>query len=297
MTDLIYIIFILVLTGAVYYLFQQNQKNVKLVNDERGRTDTKIQTLHQEQDDRVHEITDLKEKELSLAEENEKLKKKLNYIENTNKNKGELMAARQLDDILREFKREGLISRYDIFNNVLLYDSKNPRQIDHLAVCDKGIYIIETKCWEGDIYYNVSKDTLKSKNMQILNRYVFHDDVKKDYKTFVLKTNEKGLISYKDYGHPFEQVLDTIKILRKELEEAQGLNAFINGIVYFNYESGGKYTFIDGTAESTKIRVANQKENLRKQFEEDFTRVRYSPINQEKYGRYIEALKRYVFNQ
>ncbi|WP_231119827.1 nuclease-related domain-containing protein [Staphylococcus borealis] len=42
-----------------------------------------------------------------------------------------------------------------------------------MVICDYGIYIFETKYWEGDIYYNISKESLKGTKHELLNRYIF----------------------------------------------------------------------------------------------------------------------------
>lgn len=294
MTDFIYIVLILLLIGGIYYLYQQNQNALKQVNAEKGEQHSKIESLNEVQSVKSNEIHNLKNENEELARKHEHLEETLNYVKNTNKNKGEMMAAKQLEDMFADFKDKNLLSFHYIYNNILIYNGREPRQIDHLIVCDKGLYLIETKCWEGDIYYNVSREALEKNNMNILNRYVFNDDVARQYKTFVLKTNDKGFISYKEYGHPYNQIWDTIKVLKKELDDALQFSVYINGIVYFNYESNGKYTFMDGTAKNTRLKVANQKENLQKRFEEDFKKINYPVIPEEKFNEYLEVLDRYV---
>ena len=169
------------------------------------------------------------------------------------KNIGEIKAAKELQEIFEQLKEEVNLNYFIKFDNLFLYDLNEPRQIDHMVICDYGIYIFETKYWEGDIYYNISKESLRGTKHKLLNRYIFYKQDENEHQTFVLKLNENGEITYQNNGNPYKQLDDLNDFLDKKY--------FINSIIYFNYHND-KYHFIDGSDKNNGIIGVNQKENL-----------------------------------
>ena len=104
---------------------------------------------------------ELSQKYEDVCRENKNLKESYRLSSVSNKNMGEIKASKELQEIFEQLQEEVDIDHFVKFDNLFLYDLKEPRQIDHMIICDYGIYIFETKYWEGDIYYNISKESLK----------------------------------------------------------------------------------------------------------------------------------------
>lgn len=130
--------------------------------------------------------------------------------------------------------------------------------------------------------------------MGVLNHYIFNDKMRNNYSIFVLRTNEKGDITYKNYGHPYKQVQETVFILKEQLDVLKDQKMFVNGIVYFNYNSNREFNFIDGTGEYTKIKVANQKEELKNHFETLFNSENHYKISENVAEKCLKKLDTYV---
>ncbi|GAA6824639.1 hypothetical protein HpBTM60_27530 [Helicobacter pylori] len=224
----------------------------------------KEQALNANIDSRKKQNTDLSDrynklnqKYKDVCRENENLKESYRLGHIFDKNIGEIKASKELQEIFVKLQEEVNINYFVKFDNLFLYDLKEPRQIDHMVICDYGIYIFETKYWEGDIYYNISKESLKGTKHELLNRYIFYKQDENEHQTFVLKLNENGEIEYRNNGNPYKQIFKTMKILNDFLDNQY----FINSIIYFNYHND-KYHFIDGSAKNNGIVGVNQKENL-----------------------------------
>lgn len=84
------------------------------------------------------------------------------YIESANfKGKsGEKMVAERLEIL------DG--DKY-IINNIMINDNGKSRQIDHIAITEYGVFVIETKNYNGDIYGKETSNTWK----QYLNKKCF----------------------------------------------------------------------------------------------------------------------------
>lgn len=199
----------------------------------------------------------LTQKYEDVCKENQNLKESYRSGHIFDKNIGEIKAAKELQEIFEQLKEEVNLNYFIKFDNLFLYDLNEPRQIDHMVICDYGIYIFETKYWEGDIYYNISKESLRGTKHKLLNRYIFYKQDENEHQTFVLKLNENGEITYQNNGNPYKQIYKTMKILNDFLDKKY----FINSIIYFNYHND-KYHFIDGSDKNNGIIGVNQKENL-----------------------------------
>lgn len=296
MVHFIYILLILILLVTIYYLYQENNKKLGAIHIEKNEQQHKFDKLYDEFNLQSEDLVSYKEKYESLVQEYKLLENSFEIIRHSHTNDGEKMTALQLNEMLNEFLDRKLLTYCRIFNNIIIFDGKEPRQIDHLVLCDKGCFIIETKHWKGDIFYNFDQGTLDEEGMGILSRYIFNGKDQGSYKTFVLKKNDSGGIEYSNYGKPYKQVAKTAKILYRRMLELSDLKIFIQGIVYFNYESNGKYQFTNGGAEETNALVANQKEELRsllkKSIEENKNTSR--EINEGTAEKYLEYLNRYT---
>lgn len=165
-----------------------------------------------------------------------KLNDKISYLQGlvqSSLNIGEQITSNHLQEIFWEFKNEKIIEHYAIYNNVLIEDEDNIRQIDHFVICTNGLFIIETKHWKGDIYFNFNKDNLKNYSLDGLKKYLF-PHYGNNYITFIL-SNENNKFAFKKFGHPFDQINKT-RVLANKIFDAK----FIEMIIYFNHKGNGQ---------------------------------------------------------
>lgn len=219
---------------------------------------------------------ELSQKYEDVCRENKNLKESYHLSSVSNKNMGEIKASKELQEIFEQLQEEVDIDHFVKFDNLFLYDLKEPRQIDHMVICDYGIYIFETKYWEGDIYYNISKESLKGTKHELLNRYIFYKQDENEHQTFVLKLNENGEIEYRNHGNPYKQIYKTMKKLSAFLNKEY----FINSIIYFNYHND-KYHFVDGSDKSNGIIGVNQKENLYDLLKNRMKNFKFEKLNEQ----------------
>ncbi|HDF1508965.1 TPA: NERD domain-containing protein, partial [Staphylococcus aureus] len=239
------------------YFYKKSIDNIKLKEKNEQELNLNIDKHKSQNKDLSVRYNKLTQKYEDVCKENQNLKESYRSCHIFDKNIGEVKAAKELQEIFEQLKEEVDLNYFIKFDNLFLYDLKEPRQIDHMVICDYGIYIFETKYWEGDIYYNISKESLKGTKHELLNRYIFYKQDENEHQTFVLKLNENGEIEYHNNGNPYKQIYKTMKILNDFLDNQY----FINSIIYFNYHND-KYYFIDGSDKNNGIIGVNQKENL-----------------------------------
>ncbi|MCG2218429.1 NERD domain-containing protein [Staphylococcus epidermidis] len=247
----------IILFCLVIYFYKKSNDNIKLKEKKERALNLNIDRSKNQNKDLSDRYNKLTQKYEDVCKENQTLKESYRSGHIFDKNIGEIKAANELQEIFEQLKEEVHLNYFIKFDNLFLYDLKEPRQIDHMVICDYGIYIFETKYWEGDIYYNISKESLKGTKHELLNRYIFYKQDENEHQTFVLKLNENGKIEYHNNGNPYKQIYKTMKILNDFLDKQY----FINSIIYFNYHND-KYHFIDGSDKNNGIIGVNQKENL-----------------------------------
>lgn len=247
----------IILFCLVIYFYKKSIDNIKLKGENEQALILNIDRHKSQNKDLSVRYNKLTQKYEDVCKENQNLKESYRSGHIFDKNIGEIKAAKELQEIFEQLKEEVNLNYFIKFDNLFLYDLNEPRQIDHMVICDYGIYIFETKYWEGDIYYNISKESLRGTKHKLLNRYIFYKQDENEHQTFVLKLNENGEITYQNNGNPYKQIYKTMKILNDFLDKKY----FINSIIYFNYHND-KYHFIDGSDKNNGIIGVNQKENL-----------------------------------
>lgn len=247
----------IILFCLVIYFYKKSIDNIKLKEENEQALILNIDRHKSQNKDLSVRYNKLTQKYEDVCIENQNLKESYRSGHIFDKNIGEIKAAKELQEIFEQLKEEVNLNYFIKFDNLFLYDLNEPRQIDHMVICDYGIYIFETKYWEGDIYYNISKESLRGTKHKLLNRYIFYKQDENEHQTFVLKLNENGEITYQNNGNPYKQIYKTMKILNDFLDKKY----FINSIIYFNYHND-KYHFIDGSDKNNGIIGVNQKENL-----------------------------------
>ena len=271
-----------ILFCLVIYFYKKSNDNMKLKEKKEQALNSNIDSEKNQNKDLSARYNELSQKYEDVCRENKNLKESYRLSSVSNKNMGEIKASKELQEIFEQLQEEVDIDHFVKFDNLFLYDLKEPRQIDHMVICDYGIYIFETKYWEGDIYYNISKESLKGTKHELLNRYIFYKQDENEHQTFVLKLNENGEIEYRNHGNPYKQIYKTMKKLSAFLNKEY----FINSIIYFNYHND-KYHFVDGSDKSNGIIGVNQKENLYDLLKNRMKNFKFEKLN-EKQIKYLK---------
>ncbi|MBS9538799.1 nuclease-related domain-containing protein [Staphylococcus hominis] len=198
----------------------------------------------------VEQIERLKKENIQLKKENNNLKNAINCPANP----GEQITLDHLISILKNLKYEKKITNYKIYNNLSLGAPKEThyRQVDHLVITNRGIFVIETKHWKGDIYYNFSSEDLEKFKLSGLKKYLY-DSKTKTYKTFILDSANYNLV-FRSYGHPYDQIMATTLAIKEKFNFP-----FVNPIIYFNYQSS--YNVFKGNNEKY-VSYATSKQEL-----------------------------------
>ncbi|SUM84967.1 nuclease-related domain-containing protein [Staphylococcus saprophyticus] len=272
----------IILFCLVIYFYKKSNDNMKLKEKKEQALNSNIDNEKNQNKDLSARYNELSQKYEDVCRENKNLKESYRLSSVSNKNMGEIKASKELQEIFEQLQEEVDIDHFVKFDNLFLYDLKEPRQIDHMVICDYGIYIFETKYWEGDIYYNISKESLKGTKHELLNRYIFYKQDENEHQTFVLKLNENGEIEYRNHGNPYKQIYKTMKKLSAFLNKEY----FINSIIYFNYHND-KYHFVDGSDKSNGIIGVNQKENLYDLLKNRMKNFKFEKLN-EKQIKYLK---------
>ncbi|WP_260852334.1 nuclease-related domain-containing protein [Staphylococcus cohnii] len=271
-----------ILFCLVIYFYKKSNDNMKLKEKKEQALNSNIDSEKNQNKDLSARYNELSQKYEDVCRENKNLKESYRLSSVSNKNMGEIKASKELQEIFEQLQEEVDIDHFVKFDNLFLYDLKEPRQIDHMVICDYGIYIFETKYWEGDIYYNISKESLKGTKHELLNRYIFYKQDENEHQTFVLKLNENGEIEYRNHGNPYKQIYKTMKKLSAFLNKQY----FINSIIYFNYHND-KYHFVDGSDKTNGIIGVNQKENLYDLLKNKMKNFKFEKLN-EKQIKYLK---------
>lgn len=266
----------IILFCLVIYFYKKSNDNMKLKEKKEQALNSNIDSEKNQNKDLSARYNELSQKYEDVCRENKNLKEVYRLSSVSNKNMGEIKASKELQEIFEQLQEEVDMDHFVKFDNLFLYDLKEPRQIDHMVICDYGIYIFETKYWEGDIYYNISKESLKGTKHELLNRYIFYKQDENEHQTFVLKLNENGEIEYRNHGNPYKQIYKTMKKLSAFLNKEY----FINSIIYFNYHND-KYHFVDGSDKSNGIIGVNQKENLYDLLKNRMKNFKFEKLNEQ----------------
>ncbi|MDW4543298.1 nuclease-related domain-containing protein [Staphylococcus saprophyticus] len=261
---------------VLIYFYKKSNDNMKLKEKKEQALNSNIDSEKNQNKDLSARYNELSQKYEDVCRENKNLKESYRLSSVSNKNMGEIKASKELQEIFEQLQEEVDIDHFVKFDNLFLYDLKEPRQIDHMVICDYGIYIFETKYWEGDIYYNISKESLKGTKHELLNRYIFYKQDENEHQTFVLKLNENGEIEYRNHGNPYKQIYKTMKKLSAFLNKQY----FINSIIYFNYHND-KYHFVDGSDKTNGIIGVNQKENLYDLLKNRMKNFKFEKLNEQ----------------
>ena len=113
------------------------------------------------------------------------------------------------DRVIKELDK--LPENYYHANNIKLREA----QIDHIVVCPKGVFTIETKNWQGDVFGNAGKDNWKE-----VFKYRYNNSWKEYRKSEPVK-------------NPVVQAQRHSVKLSNYLKEKKFFNGFVQSIVVF----------------------------------------------------------------
>ncbi|GAA0615180.1 nuclease-related domain-containing protein [Virgibacillus siamensis] len=245
------------LIGCVWYIFRLK----KSTNKREAKTMKKHQleiaaaeedfrsSYHDQENEWLEKTAELEQYYLrdiqTLNQHIGKLNKNITDLQRYSRNAGEIITHQILEQLKSELVREGIISDDDMFILPNLYipfeenGNLKTRQIDHLILLPTGIYVVETKYWQGKIVHGLTEenagsfsfiaDMMTSRNRSSRKKHtlVFVPDQEYDERKIIIKS----------YGDPIQQVMTTAYTLRDYIYEQFGRTNFITPIVYFGYSS------------------------------------------------------------
>ncbi|MEN2765819.1 nuclease-related domain-containing protein [Ornithinibacillus xuwenensis] len=187
------------------------------------------------------------EKNNTIIEYEQKIFDLNSYIKNIEarfRNFGEINTHKILTDLKKDLINRNKItsSQMRILSNVFVPFRANngevhSRQIDHLIIMNKGIYIIESKYWRGNIMYGLCKKHSMDFGFILDSLYPEINDTEEKTIVFIdsnSETNDREMkvVSYDD---PAKQVKKTAWTLNQLLKE-YNMNIFITPIIYFGHK-------------------------------------------------------------
>ncbi|MGG3471112.1 nuclease-related domain-containing protein [Neobacillus pocheonensis] len=191
-----------------------------------------------------------------LMLENEEIRK--NY-----RNPGEIKTHQILEGFKNDLIRKRIIPPDEmiIMPNIFIPEGNGmTRQIDHLVLLSTGLYVIETKHWQGHIVMGLTK--MGSHKFSFLADLVNNE---KEETLLFSKDDSRGL-TVKTYENPICQVQQTAVILSNYLQ-SQDIKTWINTLVFFNHDEKELHDWSDN---SIVKRISN-KEQLQQFFINELT--------------------------
>ncbi|WP_174612895.1 nuclease-related domain-containing protein [Virgibacillus ihumii] len=255
--NIITIVLFISLIGCVWYIFRLRKKTDKREAKAFKRHQLEIAAAEEdfrssyydqesEWQDKMAELEQYYLKDIqTLNHHIGKLNKNITDIQRYSRNAGEIITHQILEQLKSDLVQEGIISgdeMYIVPNLYIPYEENGnlkTRQIDHLVLLPTGVYVVETKYWQGKVVHGLTQenagefsfiaDMMTSRNQSSGKKHtlVFVPDQEFDEKK----------IQVKSYGDPAQQVMSTAYTLRDYIYQHFGRTNFITPIVYFGYSS------------------------------------------------------------
>ncbi|MGE7022010.1 nuclease-related domain-containing protein [Solibacillus cecembensis] len=258
------------LASTLYTAEEKYSKELQLTKGEYNEKlqieGKKIQDYYNQKIQEIKNTVSIKYKKdfQKIKEEHDgKLNKIEDYIKNFEKysrNRGEIITHKILVDLKSELVKNQEIQPEDmiIMGNVFIpFITKDKelmtRQIDHLILCQSGIYVIETKFWKGKILHGISKKN--AGDMSIVFNNIFYDNPEDKEETIIfepLKKNDDNIREFKvvSYDNPVKQVRGTAGKLNEYINLKLNINKGVSSIVYFGYPIDTK-NFVENYSSKT----------------------------------------------
>lgn len=173
------------------------------------------------------------------------------YLAGNYTNRGEYRTFKVLKGLADQYPEDD----FHIFANLYLEsdDDRDPnRQVDHLVVCRKGIFMFETKYWTGQVYHNVTRDQLiglvspvagqtNEVAIRLLTSLLPESVTRQTHDSFTMSIKSPENIDvYAGNNNPIKQVQQSGVTLNRLIDKKlrrQGIKAYIHEFVFYNYVS------------------------------------------------------------
>ena len=199
----------------------------------------------------------------SYQREIEKLIIENEVIRKNYRNQGEIITHQILENFKADLIRKKIIPPDEMIimpNIFIAGENGSSRQIDHIVLLTTGLYVIETKHWEGHIVLGLTrKDS---------HRFSFLADLVDSEKeeTLIFNKDESGALTVKTYENPISQVQETAVILSNYLQ-SQDVTTWITPLVFFNDEEKEVHDWSD----NSKVKRLTNNEQLQQYFKNELT--------------------------
>ena len=165
-------------------------------------------------------------------------------------NRGEYRTYKMLRQLDKRFPED----KFHIFANLYIDSDDNRfpnRQVDHLVVCRKGIFMIETKYWTGAVYHNIKlADLLRMigvgkdgsmDGLYLVKRLLPREVMQQGTESFTMCIkNPDNIQVYAGDENPINQVvlsgLSLNRLIQNKLNQL-GIKPYIHEFVFYNYVS------------------------------------------------------------
>lgn len=163
-------------------------------------------------------------------------------------NRGEYETYKMAKSLRDQYGKDGI----KIYSNLFLSvnDGKPNRQIDHLLLSRRGLFVLETKYWSGTIYHEI---TLPQLQQECAVFWPIIEDAlpnpirnlaPADFFTLVAKPDEP-LEGYAKWHDPAQQVKTTMFKLHRFLDEHLQITPFVHGFVIYAYPQVNGNNIVD----------------------------------------------------
>ncbi|WP_203624272.1 MULTISPECIES: nuclease-related domain-containing protein [unclassified Lacticaseibacillus] len=163
-------------------------------------------------------------------------------------NRGEYETYKMAKLLQTQYPEDGIKIYANLF--LSLNDGEPNRQIDHLLLSHRGLFVLETKYWTGTIYHEITLDQLTEEcadywpivkdSLPSTIRQLKHSD----FFTLVARPDE-ALEGYANWHDPAQQVKTTMAKLHTFLKEHLEIPPFVHGFVLYAYPQSDENKIFD----------------------------------------------------
>lgn len=163
-------------------------------------------------------------------------------------NRGEYETYKMARALQEQYPEDGIKIYANLF--LSLNDGEPNRQIDHLLLSHRGLFVLETKYWSGTIYHEITLAQLRQECAAFWP--IIQDSLPgtirgmnpSEFFTLVAKTDE-ALEGYAKWHDPAQQVKTTMAKLHKFLKGQLQIPPFVHGFVLYVYPQSNANTIVD----------------------------------------------------
>ncbi len=242
--------------------------------------------------DKVENEFKSKEKELKKTIKDEyevkigSFKEYVSMVEKISRTSSEVKTHKILTDLKEKLVAAGTVKSPEmaVMSNVFLSlknadEEMHTTKIDHLVLMRTGVYLIDTKEFDGNILYGATKE--KAKEYSVILDNLFASDETETEKTIVIRKNSGGQagVSVTSIDNPAEQVMDAVDTMNQLLEnrpkEVVPIFYFDHhGNKFINYSEGESPFVFDNKETLSEFFVKQLEEGEKRYTEDDLVRIK-----------------------